>query len=114
MDNLNPLRPNLLATAGPIPRWLARCFPKLEELDLSNNRLTGTLPPYLATLPVISEVRAKGLLAGTLVQPGWGPLPPSAVAAPDSGACWAWQLRLRASAFQAELASCQAALWGCL
>lgn len=28
---------------GPFPRWLAKCYQKLEELDLSNNRVRATM-----------------------------------------------------------------------
>jgi hypothetical protein len=30
----------LLCPAGPYPHWLAKCYPALEELDLSNNRVS--------------------------------------------------------------------------
>jgi hypothetical protein len=36
---------------------IADCFPKLEELDLSYNRLTGTLPEALTKLPLLSEAK---------------------------------------------------------
>ncbi len=36
--------------AGPMPRWLATCFPHLRELDLSYSRLTGTLPEWVNEL----------------------------------------------------------------
>ncbi|KAF8063774.1 AP-4 complex subunit sigma [Scenedesmus sp. PABB004] len=52
---------------GPIPHWLGECFPMMEELDLSYNRLTGTLPAYLADLPVLSEVKVEdNTLIGTI------------------------------------------------
>ncbi|KAI8466186.1 MAG: hypothetical protein J3K34DRAFT_434556 [Monoraphidium minutum] len=44
---------------GPIPTWIRDCFPRLEELDLSYNRLTGTLPPELAQLPLLSEIKIE-------------------------------------------------------
>jgi len=28
-----------VCAAGPFPHWLAKCYPALEELDLSNNRV---------------------------------------------------------------------------
>jgi hypothetical protein len=53
---------------GPIEPWIADCFGEaIEELDLSMNRLTGTLPPALALLPRLSEVKVEGNnLVGTI------------------------------------------------
>jgi hypothetical protein len=31
------------AAAGPIPTWIGKCFPTIEELDLSNNRVGAAL-----------------------------------------------------------------------
>ncbi len=35
---------------GPIPRWLATCFPHLKELDLSYGRLSGSIPDWVSEL----------------------------------------------------------------
>lgn len=45
---------------GPVEDWVATCFPKLEELDLSMHRLTGTIPASLAQHPLLSEVKLEG------------------------------------------------------
>lgn len=31
--------PNACCPAGPVPTWLGKCFPDMEELDLSDNRV---------------------------------------------------------------------------
>eukprot|EP00775_Hariotina_reticulata_P013117 gene13117-13246_t len=60
--------------SGPVPRWLGTCFPKMEELDLSDNRLTGTLPGYIADMPVLSELKIEfNQLVGT-IPPAYGNL----------------------------------------
>ncbi|WIA31783.1 hypothetical protein OEZ86_002654 [Tetradesmus obliquus] len=52
---------------GPIPNWIDNCFPLIEELDLSNNRLTGTLPEYLARMPRLTEAKFEhNNLVGTI------------------------------------------------
>eukprot|EP00879_Flechtneria_rotunda_P032321 GHRR01035507.1.p1 GENE.GHRR01035507.1~~GHRR01035507.1.p1 ORF type:complete len:213 (-),score=27.19 GHRR01035507.1:1175-1813(-) len=57
----------LHANAGPFPVWLKDCFPKLEELDLSCNRLTGTIPDYITTMPILTEVKLEdNQLIGTI------------------------------------------------
>ncbi len=35
---------------GPIPKWLAECFPHLKELDLSYGRLSGPIPDWVSQL----------------------------------------------------------------
>ena len=35
---------------GPLPRWIADCFPHLRELDLSYGRLNGTLPEWVGQI----------------------------------------------------------------
>jgi hypothetical protein len=52
---------------GPIEPWIAECWVDLEEIDLSMNRLTGTLPPALAAHPRVSELKVEGNnLVGTI------------------------------------------------
>jgi hypothetical protein len=44
------------AAAGPIPSWLGKCFPGIEELDLSNNRVRRVKGTVLAWLqPSVEE-----------------------------------------------------------
>lgn len=60
---------------GPIEPWVAGCFPELEELDLSMHRLTGTIPPAIASHPRLSEVKLEGNnLVGT-IPPEFGTMP---------------------------------------
>ena len=35
---------------GPLPVWIADCFPYLKELDLSYGRLSGTIPSWVSRL----------------------------------------------------------------
>jgi hypothetical protein len=41
------------AQIGTLPSGTPACMPKLEEYDLSRNRLTGTIPPDLGSMPVM-------------------------------------------------------------
>eukprot|EP00878_Enallax_costatus_P018038 GHUV01018966.1.p1 GENE.GHUV01018966.1~~GHUV01018966.1.p1 ORF type:complete len:307 (+),score=67.63 GHUV01018966.1:355-1275(+) len=60
-------REGLGRLSGPLPRWLGECFPMLEEMDLSCNKLTGTLPEYLAKMPLLTEVKVQeNQLIGTI------------------------------------------------
>ncbi|MEW5318376.1 MAG: hypothetical protein WDW38_009601 [Sanguina aurantia] len=47
--------------AGPFPDWIAdpSCVPGVQELDLSYNRLTGTLPVSITTKPLLSELKVE-------------------------------------------------------
>ena len=39
--------------SGTIPTGTPACMPKLEEYDLSRNRLTGTIPADLGDMPIM-------------------------------------------------------------
>ena len=39
--------------SGTIPTGTPKCMPKLEEYDLSRNRLTGTIPADLGDMPIM-------------------------------------------------------------
>ncbi|KXZ47995.1 hypothetical protein GPECTOR_31g358 [Gonium pectorale] len=51
---------------GPFPDWVLTCFPGLQELDLSFNRLTGTLPSDIARLSPLQELKLMGTIPAQL------------------------------------------------
>ncbi|KAG2427428.1 hypothetical protein HXX76_012364 [Chlamydomonas incerta] len=65
-----------VSVLGPFPSWTLSCFSDLQELDLSYNRLTGTIPPELATkVPTLQEFKVEhNEFVGT-IPPAMGSMP---------------------------------------
>lgn len=54
---------------GPFPEWIREpaCLPLVQELDLSYNRLTGSLPPWIDSKTTIQEFKVEhNHLSGTI------------------------------------------------
>lgn len=55
------------AFTGPLPPWIITCFPDLQELDLSYNRFSGTLPWELSKKTTLQEIKVEhNNLMGTI------------------------------------------------
>lgn len=60
------MTPQVDSLTGPLPTDTPTCLPRLEEYDLSRNKLTGTIPPEVR-LPTVQLcfVGGEGGLAGS-------------------------------------------------
>eukprot|EP00887_Chlorella_sp_A99_P003867 scaffold11.g3867.t1 len=48
------------ALTGTLPPNSPACLPRVEEYDLSRNRLTGTIPASLGDMPVMNQLKLQG------------------------------------------------------
>ena len=70
------------ALTGPIPRWIADCFPHLKELDLSFGRLSGPVPDWVPSMG--NHLQQFKVQQNSLS----GPLPPGLGSMPNLRVLW--------------------------
>ena len=58
---------------GPLPRWVADCFPHLKELDLSFGRLSGAIPAWVPSMGNhLQQFKVQQNRLSGSVPPGFG------------------------------------------
>jgi hypothetical protein len=69
-------RARVRSPPGPIPRWIADCFPHLKELDLSFGRLSGSIPDWIPVMGNhLQQLKVQQNALSGAVPPGIGSMP---------------------------------------